>query len=805
MQKIVRQIVLLLFVVIFQIHAADLIEFRSAVLVFPKTFSPTEQQAVQVLVEEIQHRTGITLKKQHQWPGTAPAVIALETDAQSVAVPVAIVSQLNTLPQAGAEGFRLLGHESKVVLHGKDARGLLYAVGKLLRLGELRPNSILFPNVIKISSTPKFPIRGHQLGYRPKTNAYDAWSVPQFAQYIRELAIFGANSIEIMPPRTDDDARSRHMTVDPMKMMIELSRIIDRYGMDVWIWYPNMGKNYTHPDSIAMELAEREAIFRQLPRIEVVFVPGGDPGDLHPDLLFTWLEKVGQLLRKYHPHATIWVSPQAFRPTREWLDAFYSKANQRPVWFGGVVFGPWVRDSLPEIRRRMDPEIPIRRYPDITHSLSSQYPVPQWDLAYAMTLGRECINPRPLAQKHIHNTFKDFANGSISYSEGTNDDVNKFIWSAQDWDPETPAIETLREYTRFLISPDLTEGVARGLLALEENLVGPLLVNDGVEITLQQWQALERTASPAVLANYRFQMGLLRAYFDALIQRRLQHETWLEQQAREILENAGQSGSLPAFEAAQNVLNQATTEPVGRILRQRCLDLADSLYRSIGAQLTVDKHGATPGRGDFIGSIDKPLNDAPWLRDQILRIRQLPTEPARLAELNTILHRENPGPGGIYVNLGTPAGWARVKAGNQWASDPGSLHSPRISFGVGLLGEEWVHTLDQKGIKGQVTPLAWMNQLNALYETPLVLVFDQLNPALRYRLRVAYTGRYRSRTKLVAEDNLIHDFLQTGRVPLHEFDIPVAATQDGVLELTWTCPEGERGPQVAEIWLLPQE
>ena len=37
-------------------------------------------------------------------------------------------------------------------------------------------------------------MRGHQLGYRPKTNAYDAWSVPMWEQYIRELAIFGTNS-----------------------------------------------------------------------------------------------------------------------------------------------------------------------------------------------------------------------------------------------------------------------------------------------------------------------------------------------------------------------------------------------------------------------------------------------------------------------------------------------------------------------------------------------------------------------------------------------------------------------------------
>ena len=37
----------------------------------------------------------------------------------------------------------------------------------------------------------------------------------------------------------------------------------------------------------------------------------------------------------------------------------------------------------------------------------------------------------------IHNALDQYANGSLSYSEGTNDDVNKFIWSDQDWNPET--------------------------------------------------------------------------------------------------------------------------------------------------------------------------------------------------------------------------------------------------------------------------------------------------------------------------------------------------------------------------------
>jgi hypothetical protein len=48
---------------------------------------------------------------------------------------------------------------------------------------------------LEVSTAPRFPLRGHQLGYRPKVNAYDAFTVEMFEQYIRHLAIFGTNSI----------------------------------------------------------------------------------------------------------------------------------------------------------------------------------------------------------------------------------------------------------------------------------------------------------------------------------------------------------------------------------------------------------------------------------------------------------------------------------------------------------------------------------------------------------------------------------------------------------------------------------
>jgi hypothetical protein len=84
--------------------------------------------------------------------------------------------------------------------------------------------------------------------------------------------------------------------------------------------------------------------------------------------------------------------------------------------------------------------------------------------------------------------------------------------------------------------------------------------------------------------------------------------------------------------------------------------------------------------------------------------------------------------------------------------------------------------------------------------------YDHLDPHGHYTIRVAYTGRFNSKLKLVADGKyLIHDFIQTGQQPLYEFPVPAAATADGSVRFTWTCGEGERGAQVAEVWLIRKQ
>ena len=349
-----------------------------------------------------------------------------------------------------------------MLVAGNDARGVLFGVGRLLRELRTTEGRVLLPSGFQLETVPKYPLRGHQLGYRPKTNSYDGWDLSRWERYIRDLAIFGTNAVELIPPRSDDDAESPLFPRPPLEMMVGMSRLLDDYGLDVWIWYPAMDKDYADPQTVALALQEWDEVFRKLPRLDAVFVPGGDPGHTPPPVLMPFLARVAEVLHRSHPRAALWVSPQGFN--QEWLDQFLQILRQEPPWLTGVVHGPQVRISMADLRKAVPSRYPIRTYPDITHSQQCQFPVPDWDVAFSLTEGREVINPRPRGEAAIFRYYQPGSIGFISYSEGCNDDVNKFIWSGLGWDPEADVEDVLRQYTRASSARSSPRVLPRGYL-----------------------------------------------------------------------------------------------------------------------------------------------------------------------------------------------------------------------------------------------------------------------------------------------------------------------------------------------------
>lgn len=799
-----RQFVATILCTLGPLSSLTALDLTHAVVLAPPTLSPLERKAATLLVEEVEKRSQVRWQVQSAPPADGAPVIALGTASALQAFPglKALPSDIKT-----AEGFRVQAQptpgKSSVEIVGNDPRGVLYGVGYLLRQLHMTRGHISVDDTLAHATAPRYPLRGHQLGYRPKTHSYDAWDLLTWEQYYRDLIVFGANAVELVPPRTDDDADSPHFPLPPLQMMAGMSKLADDYGMDVWIWYPAMDKDYSNPQTVEAAIKEWAKVFQRLPRIDAIFVPGGDPGHTQPKHLMALLEKQTASLHRYHPKAQMWVSPQGF--TREWMDEFIGILKQQhPAWLSGVVFGPQVRVSLPELRASVPKEYPIRNYPDITHTRQCQYPVPDWDTAFAITEGRECINPRPLDQAAIVRLLQPHTVGFISYSEGCNDDVNKAVWSALNWNPEADVTEVLREFSRYFIGDAYTEGFAQALLALERNWRGPLLANDGVNITLQQFQQLERDATPAIKANWRFQQALFRAYYDAYTRNRLIYETDLENKALDLLGAADRLGTRPAMKEAESLLDRALTEHASPQLRARIYELGEALFQSIRMQLSVPRYQAIGvDRGASLDTLDYALNNRRWLKEQFDTIRKLKTESERLHALESIVQWTNPGSGGFYDDTGNIARQPHVVRGLPFDQDPASLLSSKVGFEEGDVVDE----PDEK--PEAAMRISWLDHAESLIDQPLRMRYTGLDPKAQYKIRVTYVGDAPKRLiRLVADEtHEIHPLIKK-EFPYRpvEFDIPVAATRDGVLELSWTREQGlggnGRGCQVSEVWLL---
>ena len=775
----------------------EMIDITNASVVVPAGATARERKAAQVLVEEVQKRTGLVLALGDEWPASGGPVIAVGRMQAFGSGPGARTGPPD-LPVPGREGYQVaVGRAGTgavtVWVLGADERGVLFGTGRLLRELRMSRGLVRMPAALAVSETPVEAIRGHQLGFRPKTNSYDGWNVAMWDQYIRDLAVFGNNAVELIPPRSDDAPDSPHFPMSQMDMMVEMSRLADEYGLDVWIWYPALDKDYGDAATVEFALKEWAAVFEKLPRVDAVLVPGGDPGHTPPGHMFALLEKQTANLRRFHPHGQMWMSPQGF--TAAWMEEFYGLVRKEPSWLTGIVFGPQVRDPLPLLRKQIPAKYPIRRYPDITHSMRAQYAVPFWDIAHALTSGREPINPRPIDQTAIYRAFDEHAAGFITYSEGCNDDVNKIVWSALGWNRSAEPLETLRQYSRYFIGERYTNSFAHGLLALERNWRGPLLSNASVETTLQQFQAMERDASPQDLLNWRFQQALYRAYYDAYQRHRLIHERALEQEAMSRLREAPVVGTGVALDAAEAALDRSAREPVATDLRRRIGELAEALFQSIRMQLDVERYRAIAvGRGATLDTVDMPLNDRLWLTKRFAEIRSVPEEPARLAAIRQIVRWTDPGPGGFYDDLGDTTRQPHLVLAHDYERDPQFFHSPSIGFGY------------RPGWR-----LSWMHHAESFYDAPLQMKYEGLEPSARYRVRVVYAGDvYSTNTalQLVADDDYeVHSWLPKNPDPApQEFEVPVEATRDGSLILTWRQRPGAgsagRGNQIAEVWLM---
>ena len=746
---------------------------KAGIAVSSKLASPQKETFVRVLQEEIKARTQLNLlvqEKSNKLPLIA-LVLASDVLLGDIVVPKLPTPSVVLQKEGFGISIDLSSGRPILWLIGGDERGVLFAIGEFLRKADLNKQKIVIDKTIEIVTAPKYAIRGHQIGYRNTANSWDAWNEKQYEQYIRELALFGSNSIENIP--LQDGPPGPHMKIPREEMNIKMSQICMNYGLDYWVWTP-ADIDLSDQAKFKEEVKVHSDFYKQCPKLDGVFFPGGDPGSNHPKDVMPFLEAISVELKKYHPKAGVWISLQGF--SDEQVNYFYEYLGKyKPTWLAGVVSGP-SSPNMADTRFQLPKQYKHRHYPDLTHTVRCQYPTENWDQAFALTEGREVSNPQPFYYAKIHNQFAPLTDGFLSYSDGVHDDINKVIWSQMACNPSKDVRAVLVEYASLFFGHSISAQVADGILALERNWVGPVEENGAIETTFAYWQNLE-LKNPGLQLNWRWQQLVMRAYYDTYVKRRKIYEQKLEREANEILLNAKTIGINQSMELALNKVNQADKSPIYPELRQKVVDYCEALFKSIGMQTSVPKYQASGAeRGAILDFIDYPLNNRWWMEDEFKKIKKLPSEKEQLERLDIIAKWENPGPGSYYDNISDLSKGPRVKTRTEDATD--------------VLWAD--NGLSRRRLSTQ------------LFQNFPKLEYADLDPNAMYTIRISGYGEALLR---VDGERIEPTLYNKGMEEFKEFQLSPKYVKDGKLSVTFDEPEESKlnwrqHSKVFDIWLL---
>lgn len=535
--------------------------------------------------------------------------------------------------ESEAEDYTVSFTEGGIILRAHRLRGLIYAIGRVLRNLTAAEDDISVMEEATGHFSPCMPMRGHGIGYTDMSNSYEAWSGEQLRRYLLELMYFGLNTVETSYSTTDK--RTPLMQYDFREAFIILSQHCARYDLDLTVYY-GLSKARTDEETVTDMLA----VYGDMPKITALFIPGGDPGDLLPEDFLRRCIKIKQAFAARYPDIKLYPSAQAPHEYPDWRERFSAVMAACPAEIDGIIYGPNHAMPLDDLRRTVDIRYPLQHYPDITHNVRCETPVhfprDDWHFAWAATLSRESVNPRPREYRILHQHTRQYVEGQISYSEGVHDDVNKAVWSGLDFDFYAEPVTLLQEYSRLFFCGVDSNAVANGILGLEQNWACDPLENACVEPTYALFSALAKQ-HPALGENCRFGLLLFRAACDKIVRDRRIFETALLRRAEKAVEDNRLADAAAILET-----------PFGeeyRTLRSSLLPMAEKLFAQIGIQLDVARFGGMNWeRGCVLDTIDMPVTDRKYLLQKL-------QAGVSQQDLLRMIHRNKPAKNEYYFSF----------------------------------------------------------------------------------------------------------------------------------------------------------
>lgn len=724
------------------------------------------EKAAGLFAEEIALRTGAkpTPSSASQTPVIAFALCSSES-----------------LPNKDSYLLELNGTQLKITAWG--LRGLIFGYSYFLRKTVYENGKITLIKDISGNYSPSMQVRGHHYGYCSMANSYEAWDYAQHSRYFRDMMFFGCNINEQVSFRGLNQKRTRLMKYDADEFLIEASHLADELDLDFSIWY------YNDEEEINAAVARRKKVFEQIPRLDAVFPPGGDPGDYPADEFVERCIAISKVLKEVHSYAEMWPSAQQPRQFPNWGEEFMACMEKLPEEIDGVITGPNRAFALDELRRRLPAKYPIRLFSDLGHNVRCEYPVhfnrDDWHYALAAALSRECINPRPTEYRTIHRLTRRYIIGSVSYSEGVNDDINKMVWSDMDFFSDVSLYDTLLDYARVFFYGVSAKKAANGILGLEMNWQGDPAENPHIESTLAIWTGL-LAEHPFLIDNWRFVQCLFRAICDALVRRRRCFELDLLAAAKVELHKQN-------IDKAVEILSTGFNEDYNK-LHDDIWSLADKLFHLIGLQLDVKHYCADSWeRGATLETIDLPVTDRLWLLNKLKKAGTMP-ENERNSFIKRVLNRTTVDVDEFYFSL--------------------AEHGFEV-LGVPQQGEFYIDFQgDRPNVNNGQLPMS-MLKLYDHYSFRCKL--GGFTAATDYKLRITYSAKKNSAVihhRIIANGTVIYDGAHYGGERDEKFDaellapgfesasylLPASVFVNGCINLEITEPIA--GFMMSEFWIV---
>ncbi|MDX9973600.1 MAG: hypothetical protein RBU21_11505, partial [FCB group bacterium] len=433
----------------------------------------------------------------------------------------------------GPEGFVLSDHPLGVVAAGIDARGVVYAVGELLRNVVITDGNParLTSNFNDIRTAPAFEIRGTQYGQSgvalTKANVRP-WTTKETLNKIADFILAGANTMTVAEKITESDPAWQFLKSLDIKTLVHYGPNIGQ-GPPEWQGKESIGRpGYlcpSVPEARQALLDKADAYFSKTPHFDYVSFTGGDGGgcecdrcDPYGKTFIHLCEDMAAIVHKYHPNTQIFFTNQKFdnaddqaifqylqEKPRTWLRAFcYGPGSDAMSWQPGhrqthrmdlfqyPGFGPYSR-YLHEILHQLPPQQDILFYNELTHWRYSQngyvqaypradkngdQPPPRNHFIYErmpdyfinQVYDRLTFYAWP---RYYHWAFGEtvrYGIGDVTHSSGTHDHFNQWMWQRLLWNPQLTVEQAVDAYARAWFGPDAAEPMARAIFLMEQYL-----------------------------------------------------------------------------------------------------------------------------------------------------------------------------------------------------------------------------------------------------------------------------------------------------------------------------------------------